>query len=121
MQNGIEVSRKVITTVETLPPVKQIEVIGAKMTNTFSGSFAEALARLRSCESGGRYDRNSGNGYYGAYQYDISTWANWGGFPRADLAPPSVQDEKVWETYKRRGWQPWPSCKVKMGLQDIYR
>lgn len=121
MQNGIEVSRRVITTVETLAPVKQVEVIGAKMTNTFNGSFAEALAKLRSCESGGRYDRNSGNGYYGAYQYDISTWANWGGFPRADLAPPSVQDEKVWETYQRRGWQPWPSCKIKMGLQDIYR
>ncbi|HAC56583.1 TPA: hypothetical protein DCF80_03695, partial [Candidatus Saccharibacteria bacterium] len=121
VKNGKEVGRKVIQQVETLAPVKQVEVVGAKMTNTFSGSFAEALARLRSCESGGRYDRNSGNGYYGAYQYDISTWANWGGFARADLAPPSVQDEKVWETYKRRGWQPWPSCKVKMGLQDIYR
>lgn len=120
-QNGQEISRKVIQEVETLAPVKQVEVVGAKMTNTFSGSFAEALARLRSCESGGRYDRNSGNGYYGAYQYDISTWANWGGYARADLAPPNVQDEKVWETYQRRGWQPWPSCKVKMGLQDIYR
>lgn len=120
-QNGKEISRKVIQEVETLAPVKQVEVVGAKMTNTFSGSFAEALARLRSCESGGVYDRNSGNGYYGAYQYDISTWANWGGYARADLAPPNVQDEKVWETYQRRGWQPWPSCKVKMGLQDIYR
>lgn len=121
MQNGVEISRKVIQQVETLAAVKQVEVVGAKMANTFNGSFAEALARLRSCESGGTYDRNSGNGYYGAYQYDISTWANWGGYARADLAPPNVQDEKAWETYKRRGWQPWPSCKVKMGLQDIYR
>lgn len=121
VRNGKEIGRKVIQEVETLAPVKQVEVIGAKMANTFGGSFAEALARLRSCESGGAYDRNSGNGYYGAYQYDISTWANWGGFSRPDLAPPSVQDEKAWETYKRRGWQPWPSCKVKMGLQDIYR
>lgn len=120
-QNGNEVSRKVIQEVQTLAPVKQVEVLGAKMANTFSGSFAEALARLRSCESGGNYDRNSGNGYYGAYQYDISTWANWGGYPRPDLAPPNVQDEKAWETYKRRGWQPWPSCTIKMGLQDIYR
>jgi len=121
VKNGKEVGRKVIQQVETLAPVKQVEVVGAKMTNTFNGDFAGALARLRSCESGGNYDRNSGNGYYGAYQYDISTWANWGGFARADLAPPSVQDEKAWETYKRRGWQPWPSCKIKMGLQDIYR
>lgn len=120
-QNGKEISRKAIQQVETLAPVKQVEAVGAKITNTFSGSFAEALARLRSCESGGAYDRNSGNGYYGAYQYDISTWANWGGYARADLAPPNVQDEKAWETYQRRGWQPWPSCKVKMGLQDSYR
>ena len=121
MKNGIEESRQEIQSVTLQEPKKQIEVIGAKMTNTFSGSFGEALARLRGCESGGRYDRNSGNGYYGAYQYDISTWANWGGFARADLAPPNVQDEKVWETYKRRGWQPWPSCTKSQGLQDIYR
>ncbi len=121
MQNGKEVSREKITEVEILPPVKQVEVLGAKFSNTFSGSFAEALARLRQCEAGGIYDRNSGNGYYGAYQYDISTWGGYQGFARADLAPPPVQDQKVWETYQRRGWQPWPSCKIKMGLQDIYR
>lgn len=121
MKNGVEESRQEIQSVTLQEPKKQVEVIGAKMTNTFSGSFGEALARLRGCESGGRYDRNSGNGYYGAYQYDISTWANWGGFARADLAPPNVQDEKVWETYKRRGWQPWPSCSKSQGLQDIYR
>ncbi|MDB5165763.1 MAG: exported protein of unknown function [Candidatus Saccharibacteria bacterium] len=121
MQNGREVARKEIQSLVTLEPKKQVEVIGAKITNTFSGSFAEALARLRSCESGGRYDRNSGNGYYGAYQYDISTWANTGGFKYASDAPAGVQDEKVWETYQRRGWSPWPSCKNSMGLQDIYR
>lgn len=121
MKNGVEVGRVEIQSVTIKEPVKQVEIIGTKMTNTFSGSFADALLRLRTCESGGRYDRNSGNGYYGAYQYDIQTWANWGGFARADLAPASVQDEKVWETYKRRGWQPWPSCSKSQGLQDIYR
>lgn len=119
LQNGQEVSRRIIQSVVSAQPVEQVEIVGSKPV--FNGNFAEALARLRQCESGGRYDRNSGNGYYGAYQYDISTWANWGGYARADLAPPAVQDEKVWETYKRRGWQPWPSCKVKMDLQDIYR
>lgn len=121
LQNGVEISRKEIQSVVTAQPIEQVEIVGSKFANTFNGSFAEALALLRQCEAGGRYDRNSGNGYYGAYQYDISTWANWSGYARADLAPPAVQDEKVWETYKRRGWQPWPSCKIKMGLQDIYR
>lgn len=121
MKNGIEESRQEIQSVTLQEPNKQVEVIGAKVTNTFSGSFAEALARLRGCESGGRYDRNSGNGYYGAYQYDVSTWANTGGFKYASDAPAGVQDEKVWETYKRRGWSPWPSCTKSQGLQDIYR
>lgn len=119
MRDGVEVARKVITSVVSLEPVKEVIVVGAKMSNTFSGSFAEALARLRSCE--GSYTSNTGNGYYGAYQYDIQTWGGYMGYPNASVAPPAVQDQKVWETYQRRGWQPWPSCKVKMGLQDIYR
>lgn len=119
MQNGVEVKREKISEVETVAPLKQVEVVGAKVTNTFSGSFAEALARLRSCE--GSYTSNTGNGYYGAYQYDIQTWGGYMGYPNASVAPPEVQDQKVWETYQRRGWQPWPSCRIKMGLQDIYR
>ncbi len=121
MKNGIEVGRKEIQSVVTKEAKKQVEIVGTKMTNTFSGSFAEALARLRGCEAGGVYSRNSGNGYYGAYQYNVSTWANYGGFTYASDAPASVQDEKAWLTYQARGWQPWPSCKVSQGLQDIYR
>jgi len=30
--------------------------------------------RLRQCESGNNYAINTGNGYYGAYQFDASTW-----------------------------------------------
>jgi uncharacterized protein YabE (DUF348 family) len=119
MKNGQEVSRKEIQSVVTQEPKKQVEVVGTKLTNTFSGSFAEALARLRSCE--GSYTSNTGNGYYGAYQFDISTWGNYGGHANASLAPPAVQDEKAWLTYQRRGWSPWPSCSRSMGLQDIYR
>jgi hypothetical protein len=76
----------------------------------------EAWTKLRFCEAGGIYTRNSGNGYYGAYQFDIRTWNNWGGYARADLAPPAVQDAKAQETYNRRGWTPWPSCAKRLGL-----
>lgn len=118
MKNGKEVSRKAIQSVVIEEPKEQVEVVGAK-TAGFSGSFAEALARLRSCE--GSYTSNTGNGYYGAYQFDVSTWGGYGGYPNAAAAPPAVQDQKAWETYKRRGWQPWPSCSRSQGLQDIYR
>lgn len=119
MRNGQEVSRQVIQEVVTAPPQQQVEIVGTKITNTFSGDFAAALARLRSCE--GSYTTNTGNGYYGAYQYDLQTWGNYQGYPNAAAAPPAVQDQKVWETYQRRGWSPWPSCSRSQGLQDIYR
>jgi uncharacterized protein YabE (DUF348 family) len=119
MKNGQEVGRKEIQSVVIKQPKQQVEVVGAKLTNTFSGDFAGALARLRSCE--GSYTSNTGNGYYGAYQYDIQTWGNYMGYPNAAVAPPAVQDQKVWVTYQRRGWSPWPSCSKSQGLQDIYR
>lgn len=73
--------------------------------------------RLRMCESGNNYARVSRTGkYHGAYQYDIGTWANFGGYARADLAPAEVQDEKARQTQARRGWSPWPSCARKLGL-----
>ncbi|HMH70601.1 MAG TPA: G5 domain-containing protein [Candidatus Saccharimonadales bacterium] len=121
MKNGQEISRKEIQSVVTKEASKQVEVIGTKMSNTFSGDFGGALARLRSCESGGNYANTKNPKYRGAYQYDYSTWANYGGFYDPADAPASVQDQKAWETYQRRGWQPWPSCKASQGLQDIYR
>ena len=124
MKNGREESRRQIHSVVVQEPVTQVEVVGTKrdessVNTTFSGDFAGALAKLRSCE--GSYTSNTGNGYYGAYQFDIRTWGGYGGYTRASDAPAAVQDQKAWETYQRRGWQPWPTCKNKMGLQDIYR
>lgn len=119
IQDGNEVSRTEIASVTKRESKKQVVIVGTKFSNTFSGSFAEALARLRRCE--GSYTSNTGNGYYGAYQYDIATWGGYKGYANASLAPPAVQDQKVWETYQRRGWQPWPSCRISQGLQDIYR
>jgi len=71
---------------------------------------------LRVCESGNNYARNSGNGYYGAYQYNLGTWSNFDGYSRPDLAPASVQDAKAQETQAARGWNPWPTCARKLGL-----
>ncbi len=82
-----------------------------------AAATSQNMLALRMCESGNVYSRNSGNGYYGAYQYDIRTWANYGGYARADLAPADIQDAKFLETFARRGWSPWPACSRKLGFR----
>ncbi len=76
---------------------------------TGSAPSGDILSRIRMRESGGNYATNTGNGYYGAYQYDAGTWNNYGGYRVASDAPPAVQDAKAAETYARRGCNPWPS------------
>ena len=68
------------------------------------------LAALRWCESRGQYGINTGNGYYGAYQFDLRTWHGIGETGRPDLAAPAVQDAAVRRLFVLRGWQPWPVC-----------
>ncbi len=83
--------------------------------------LGDAWYRLRMCESGNTYERNSGNGYYGAYQFNISTWRGYApdgyGDVRPDLAPPAIQDQAALGLYNARGWQPWPACSRKLGLR----
>lgn len=75
----------------------------------------DLLYKLRLCEAGGIYTRNSGNGYFGAYQYSLSTWNNYGGYARPDLAPAEVQDAKAQADIARRGFAPWPACARMIG------
>ena len=117
VQDGIEVSRTEIASLIVKQPQTQVEIVGAKLS--FSGDFANALAKLRSCESGGNYANKNNPAYRGAYQYSYSTWANkYGVYDPAD-ASPAQQDQAALDTYTRRGWQPWPNCGAS--LPDIYR
>ena len=80
-------------------------------------SSGDIWARLRHCESGGRYDRNSGNGFYGAYQFLPSTWRGLGlrGLPHE--APPEVQDAAARKLQTRSGWGQWPVCSRRIGAR----
>jgi hypothetical protein len=74
------------------------------------------FARLRQCESGNNYRANTGNGYYGAYQFELRTWHGLGysGYPHT--ASPSTQDRAAHVLQADRGWSPWPACARKLGL-----
>lgn len=73
--------------------------------------------RLRRCESGGRYDINTGNGFYGAYQFVHSTWRGLGYSGMPHDAPASVQDEAAQKLQARSGWGQWPACTRRLGLR----
>ncbi|WP_020673457.1 transglycosylase family protein [Amycolatopsis nigrescens] len=78
---------------------------------------SSAWAKLRMCESSGRYNINTGNGYYGAYQFNLATWQSVGGAGRPDQASPHEQDYRALYLYRMRGWQPW-ECAGKLRLTD---
>jgi Transglycosylase-like domain len=69
-----------------------------------------AWSRLRFCESGGVYTTDAGNGFYGAYQFDLQTWRSMGGTGLPSSAPYWEQDLRAKALYQARGSQPWPIC-----------
>ncbi|SNQ46288.1 Transglycosylase-like protein [Frankia canadensis] len=77
---------------------------------------ADDFSKLRQCESGGNYSINTGNGFYGAYQFDPQTWHGLGYSGLPHQAAPATQDAAAAKLYNSRGWSPWPSCSRKMGL-----
>ncbi|MHB8264130.1 MAG: transglycosylase family protein [Acidimicrobiales bacterium] len=73
-------------------------------------------AALRQCESGGNYSANTGNGYYGAYQFTLSTWYSLGQAGLPSQAPPATQDSAAELLQSRAGWGQWPACSQQLGI-----
>lgn len=69
-------------------------------------------AKLRACESGGNYAINTGNGYYGAYQFDLGTWRSVGGSGLPSSASPATQDALAYKLWQQRGWGPWTCARI---------
>jgi len=85
-------------------------------TSAHAGGSAAQFDRLAGCESGGRWNINTGNGYYGGLQFNLATWRGVGmsGYPHQ--ASREVQIAAGQRLHDRRGWAPWPSCSRKLGL-----
>lgn len=89
------------------------------------GWSPEDLADLRWCESRDDYWIDTGNSYYGAYQFNQTAWDEamrhagldaWVGV-RPNQAWTWVQDVAVWSLadlvhtrYGQAPWKPWPTC-----------
>jgi len=80
------------------------------------GTLSQDFAAIRNCESSDDYTLDTGNGYYGAYQFGLGTWEGLGGTGLPSSAPPAVQDALAYKLYERSGWSPWPECSALIGL-----
>jgi cell wall-associated NlpC family hydrolase len=89
-----------------------------------SGGTASAASvgtwdKVAKCESGNRWNINTGNGYYGGLQFSASTWNAYrpSGYPgRADLASKTQQILVAEKVLKAQGPGAWPVCSVRAGL-----
>jgi nucleoid-associated protein YgaU len=89
-----------------------MSIAGGLVSATSAGAAPSpsAWAALRNCESSGNYAADTGNGYYGAYQFDLSTWASLGYSGLPSSASPATQDAAAQTLYAQRGSEPWPVC-----------
>lgn len=78
----------------------------------------DGLARLRACESNGRYDVVSASGSYrGAYQFSRGTWNGVAArhYPELHSTDPAAastfdQDRMARALWSEQGRSPWPHC-----------
>jgi len=80
-----------------------------------SGDDAAIWAAIAQCESGGNPSINTGNGYYGMYQFSLPTWRSVGGSGLPSDASVEEQTMRARMLQQRSGWGQW-GCAYKLGL-----
>ena len=120
IKNGKEVGREEIGSKTTKEAKPKVVRVGTKQPPQPVISDGEVWDRLAQCEAGGNWAINTGNGYYGGLQFNLSTWnANGGGqyASRPDLA---TREQQIAIATKvrdgRGGYGAWPACARKLGL-----
>jgi hypothetical protein len=101
-----------------LPPASPAAPANPAPSPTASGDGGAGgvWLQLRQCESGDDYQANTGNGFFGAYQFSQQTWTDLGFSGRPDLAPPATQDAAAQKLQAQSGWGQWPACSAALGL-----
>jgi hypothetical protein len=90
---------------------REIARARAPRQSTAGGGYAGGrLAAIRACESGGDYSTNTGNGFYGAYQFTQASWEAVGGTGNPAAAGPAEQDRRAAMLMARSGAGNWPVC-----------
>jgi cell division septation protein DedD len=75
--------------------------------------------KVAMCEASGRWDIDTGNGYYGGLQFSPGTWKGYGGLAygkQANLATRLQQIKIGQKTLAGQGPGAWPTCSKRAGL-----
>jgi hypothetical protein len=105
-----EVRRSIDGMVTQLQPPAAATASATPAATTTTTTTSSASSSTVQCESGGDYSAVNPAGYYGAYQFDQSTWnayapAGYQGVNPAS-APPAVQDAAAANV----PYDAWPNC-----------
>lgn len=81
------------------------------------GSVSSNLDAIAQCESGGNPDAYNPAGYYGAFQFALSTWGGLGftGDPR-DYTYAEQKYAALHLVARTGGYSSWPHCAASLGL-----
>jgi hypothetical protein len=101
-------------------PPRAVPTVAAAAPPAVSSAVRSTLGGVWACirqhESGGNYAINTGNGYYGAYQFSLSTWQALGGTGLPSNAAPAVQDAMAQKLQAMAGWNQWPQTSKMCGV-----
>ncbi len=118
--NGEVAKRKAVKVTVLRQPVDAIMRVGTKERAPAATNFAGGSTvwdRLAQCESGGNWAANTGNGYYGGLQFNLSTWHAYGGPGYPNTASRATQIAIATKVRNARGgYGAWPACSRSLGL-----
>ncbi len=77
---------------------------------TPTSTASPQLEAIAACESGGNPATNTGNGFYGKYQFTQETWQSVGGTGNPAAASEAEQDRRAAQLLAQSGSSPWPVC-----------
>ncbi len=111
-RNGKVVKRTIVKQRTLSQPVARIVKIGTKTVQASAPSVGTGIwDRIASCESGGNWAANTGNGYYGGLQFNLGTWAAYGGSGRPDQQSREAQIAVAQRVAAAEGgYGAWPVC-----------
>jgi uncharacterized protein YabE (DUF348 family) len=114
-QNGRLVSRTKLTVIVIRAAITQVQTVGTKAATGSAGDpgsvggSAAGLnwAALAKCESGGNPRAVNPSGYYGLYQFSLSTWHSVGGAGNPIDASSTEQTHRAMILYNKAGAGQW--------------